>query len=229
MRISELFISLQGEGAHAGIPMAFIRTQICPYRCAWCDTDYTWTKFGGTSMTIESIKDWLKTNASDVSWVCLTGGEPMLQPDVKDLLSLLHHTTTYQLEVETSGLVDITLFLVGDDAVPRYAVHSWVVDVKCPSSGESEKNRWSNLELLCKDDQVKFVVGTKEDLTYAEEVCEQRGILSHNSCPHILISPAHPSRDYRPELSPHEIAEHVYKHMPYARFSLQVHKVLEVK
>ncbi len=182
-------------------------------------------------MTIESIKDWLKINASDVEWICLTGGEPMLQPDVKDLLSLLHHTTTYQLEVETSGLVDLTNFLTGN-SLPRYAVQSWVVDVKCPSSGESKKNRWSNLELLCRDDQVKFVVGTREDLVYASEVCKQQHLLSYDHYddpPHILISPAYPSRDYKPELSPHEIAEHVYKCMPYARFSLQVHKVLQVR
>lgn len=173
MLISEIFASLSGEGIHAGIPTVFIRLAGCNLDCSFCDAQYA--RKGGEDMTPLQIDDRVKNFNSKYGWTVITGGEPLVQ-DVFELVRQLKGSR-YKVEIETNGSVDPPFWFK--------LVDCWSVDVKCPSSGPAYgtfRRRW--LTKLRKQDQLKFVVGTQEDLDFV------KGFLSGARLrPTILVSP----------------------------------------
>lgn len=158
MRLIEIFHSVQGEGPTTGRRTSFVRTARCNLRCAWCDTTYS---FGpGKERSIPSIVR--EVERHHTRYVCLTGGEPLLQRDSVALLRELARRGKTTV-VETGGSLDVTPYL----DIPRVVLS---VDVKCPSSKMERRNRWSNLKLLRPSDVVKFVVQDRRDYLYAKRV-----------------------------------------------------------
>jgi len=153
MRICEYFRSIQGEGLMIGVPTYFIRTAGCNLRCEWCDTTYALD--GGIETAVDEIMEMV----DDTENVCVTGGEPMLQEDMPELLDRLLKAGK-RIVVETNGSMDIS-------KIPKDERVIVSLDVKCPSSGMSGRNLLSNLEHIGKKDQLKFVIGDKVDLNYA--------------------------------------------------------------
>jgi 7-carboxy-7-deazaguanine synthase len=153
MRICEYFRSIQGEGLNIGVPTYFIRTAGCNLRCAWCDTTYA--QEGGKETSLDEIME----AVDDTENVCITGGEPMLQEDMPELIERLL-SAGKKIVIETNGSVDIS-------KIPKDERICVNLDVKCPSSGMSEKNLLSNLEHVGKKDALKFVIGDRIDMNYA--------------------------------------------------------------
>ena len=180
MKVSEIFHSLSGEGIHAGIPTVFVRLIGCNLRCSYCDTKYAWN--GGEEMSIYEVVARVREHRKG-GWVLITGGEPLLQLDVVHEPSLPAQLqySGHKVEIETNGSIGL----------PSYFkfVDCWSVDVKCPSSGSSYgtfRSAW--LKRLRKQDQLKFVVGTEEDIDFV------RGFLNGVRLkPTILISPLIPN------------------------------------
>ena len=162
--IHEIYASIQGESTFAGLPCTFVRTTGCNLRCTWCDTPHAF--YGGTRMPRAEVL--AKALATGTKLVELTGGEPLLQPGVRLLLRELCDADRTVL-IETSGEADIS----GLD--PR--VHK-IMDIKAPGSGESHRNRWSNLEHLGPGDEVKFELASREDYEFMRAVLCERGVLS---------------------------------------------------
>ena len=163
MRIIEVFHSLQGEGPLSGVRTTFIRTARCNLRCSWCDTKYS---FGpGAPRSIDSLV--AEVGRHRTRYVCLTGGEPLLQADSVELGERLAEKGLTTV-VETGGSLDITPYL----RIPRLVLS---VDVKCPSSRMRHKNRWANLPLLRRRDVLKFVIANRRDYLYARRVVRQYG------------------------------------------------------
>ena len=160
MRICEIFRSIQGEGLTMGLPTVFVRAVGCNLRCRWCDTRYAYD--GGTEMSIDEIVE----AVGDCPRVCLTGGEPMLQPDAVELIRRLV-SMGRQVDLETDGAVDLS-------DVPEDPLVLISMDLKCPSSGMTDRMVWSNLDLLGMKDQLKFVIDTDEDLDFAVDVVKTR-------------------------------------------------------
>ncbi len=153
MRICEIFRSLQGEGLQMGLPTVFVRTVGCNLRCAWCDTAYAFE--GGSEMTVDEVV----SRVGDCPRVCLTGGEPLLQADAPELIRRLV-SEGRRVVVETNGAVDVS-------AVPDDPLVTINMDVKCPSSGMSDRMLPGNLRLLGGKDQLKFVIADRADLDFA--------------------------------------------------------------
>ncbi|AIZ56080.1 7-carboxy-7-deazaguanine synthase [Candidatus Methanoplasma termitum] len=153
MKICEYFGSIQGEGITIGIPTYFIRTAGCNLRCEWCDTAYAWE--GGMETSVDEIMEIV----DDTENVCVTGGEPLLQKDMPELIDRLLEAGK-RIVIETNGSKDISVIPKNDNIIIS-------MDVKCPSSGMSDKNLSSNLRYLGKKDQIKFVIGNHVDLNYA--------------------------------------------------------------
>jgi 7-carboxy-7-deazaguanine synthase len=170
--IHEIYASIQGESTFAGLPCTFVRTTGCNLRCVWCDTPQAF--HGGTRMTRADVL--ARALALDTPLVELTGGEPLLQPGVLPLMRELCDAGKTVL-VETSGEADVA----GVD--PR--VHK-VMDLKCPGSGESHRNRWSNLEHLGPGDEVKFVLADRADYEWMREVVRERRLAERT--PNLLAS-----------------------------------------
>ena len=156
MRICEIFHSIQGEGLMMGVPTTFVRTVGCNLRCEWCDTQYSMD--GGEEMSLDAIME----RIGDVKHVCVTGGEPMLQPEMPELLRRLV-SAGKQVVLETNGSVDLS-------DVPRDSLMLISMDIKCPSSGMTDRMLYSNLSLLSRKDQLKFIVRDDEDFDFALEV-----------------------------------------------------------
>jgi len=174
MKVTNVFYSLSGEGIHAGIPAVFIRLSGCNLNCTYCDTQYAQSEY--EEQTVREVLQRVKSFRQK-GWVLVTGGEPLLQADsLQGLVDLLKFRG-YLIELETNGSFDPPSWF-GD-------VDSWSVDVKCPSSGSAYGSfRAGWLRKLRKRDQLKFVVGTREDLNFV------RGFLSNNSLgPALLVSP----------------------------------------
>lgn len=153
MRICEIFESIQGEGLTMGAPTVFVRAVGCNLRCSWCDTGYSFE--GGTEMTVDQVVD----RVGDAFRVCFTGGEPMLQPDAVELIKRLIGKGI-QVVLETNGSVDLS-------KVPRDPLVMISMDIKCPSSGMTDRMLLSNLGLLSRKDQLKFVIKDQGDLDFA--------------------------------------------------------------
>ena len=157
LRISEIFYSLQGEAASSGYPTTFVRLTGCPLRCQYCDTSYAFS--GGAMMTLSAIRGQVETNGA--RHVCITGGEPLAQPGVLDLMTVLCDDG-FEVSLETSGALDVA---------PVDARVSRVVDLKTPGSLEVHRNRLENLAVLGRHDQIKFVVCDRDDYEWARLQC----------------------------------------------------------
>lgn len=202
MKITEIFRSLQGEGKNQGKPCLFIRLAGCNLNCCWCDTPESRT--GGREMSLDSILEQVKL--INPLYICITGGEPLLQPDELEHLLDSFHTRGILIDIETNGTIDFTRFQ------PSASI---CMDVKCPSSGEK-----SDLSLLGKirsQDSVKFVVKDEADCQYAMEVMK-----THQIAGEIFISPVF-GTDYK------TISKFILTNNLPARMQVQLHKIIGVK
>jgi 7-carboxy-7-deazaguanine synthase len=203
LRITEVFVSLQGESSLVGWPTAFIRLTGCPLRCQYCDTTYAFQ--GGEWRTIDALLE--ETARLGVRHVCVTGGEPLAQKPCLELLARLCDAG-YVVSLETSGAIDI------GGADPRVIR---VVDVKTPGSKEADRNRWENLALLGSGDQVKFVICDRADYDWARGIVAQHALADRVT---VLFSPSHG------QLPARELADWIVADRLPVRFQLQLHKSL---
>lgn len=205
LRVTEIFRSIQGESTHAGRPCTFVRLTGCPMRCTWCDSEYTFT--GGEHLSIEEIMKQVRD--FDCRLVEVTGGEPLAQREAFELIRVLCDES-YEVLIETGGYVST------GDLDRRARV---ILDVKCPASGEAERNHWPNLTRLRPDlDEVKFVVADRSDWDYVCQVVREYDL--ENRARSILISPAWGQIDL-PELANWIVTSGVN-----ARMQLQLHKYI---
>jgi 7-carboxy-7-deazaguanine synthase len=204
LTINEIFHSIQGESTHAGRPCVFVRLTACDLRCRWCDTPYAFHE--GRKMTVDEVVADVEARGCPV--VEVTGGEPLLQPDVYPLMQRLLDAGKTVL-IETGGHRSIA-------QVPAGVIR--IVDVKCPGSGESEKNDWSNLAHLTPADEVKFVIADRADYDFAREVVRREQL--DDKVAAVLFSPVHG------ELDPKQLAEWVIADRLPVRVQLQVHKYI---
>ena len=200
--IHEIYASIQGESSFAGLPCTFVRTTGCNLRCVWCDTPQAF--YGGTRMTREEVR--AKALALGTPLVELTGGEPLLQPAVFPLMSELCDAGKTVL-VETSGEADVSR------VDPR--VHK-VMDLKCPGSGESQRNRWSNLDYIGPGDELKFVLADRADYEWMRAAVKERRLAERT--PNLLASTVFG------KLSPRQLVEWVLADGLTVRVQLQMHK-----
>lgn len=203
LRITEIFHSLQGESRSVGWPTVFVRLTGCPLRCGYCDTAYAFK--GGEWMDVDAIC--AQVAQYGARHVTVTGGEPLAQKEVSVLLRKLCDAG-YEVSLETSGSLDIT------PVDPRVVI---VMDIKTPASGEVEKNRWTNIDLLKPSDQVKFVIGDRQDYEWSRAQLQERRLADRCE---VLFSPV------QSLLSPTELAEWILADRLPVRFQLQLHKLL---
>jgi 7-carboxy-7-deazaguanine synthase len=202
MRISEIFRSLQGEGVLIGTPTVFIRTVGCNLDCSWCDTEYA--REGGEEFSIEQIMAELDKHKTQ--FICLTGGEPLMQKDVIKLLDTLIDKC-YHVTLETNGSLPL-------EDVPCSENMLISMDIKCPSSGMEERMLMSNIELLSPADQLKFIVADIDDLMYAEDILNSYEVKSN-----VIFTPVGGM-----ELEP--VARFVLSRQINARVLPQLHKLI---
>jgi 7-carboxy-7-deazaguanine synthase len=178
LSVTEIFHSIQGESTWTGVPCTFVRLAGCPLRCVWCDTEYAF--HSGERMTLDAILDRVRSYPTRV--VELTGGEPLAQPAAYELTDRLL-AEGYTVLVETSGAVDVEPL---DERVHK------IMDLKCPGSGESHRNRWENLEHLTARDEIKFVVKDRADYEWARDTIQTRGLdrrVEEGTLRALLLSP----------------------------------------
>lgn len=203
MRITEIYQSIQGESSYAGLPCVFVRTTGCDLRCSWCDSEFTFT--GGTRMTVDEIMT--EVEKYDTRLVELTGGEPLLQPDIYELATRLADSGRTVL-IETGGHRDISRL---DPRVIR------IMDLKCPASSESDKNLWSNLDHLRPSDEVKFVIADRNDYEWMLKVIRENRLEDRVN---LLVSTAFGL------IEPERVVEWMLEDRLRARFQLQLHKYI---
>ena len=204
LTINEIYRSIQGESTWAGVPCVFVRLTFCDLRCTYCDTAYAF--YAGAKMTLPEIVQRVLT--FDCPLVEITGGEPLLQRNVLALMTELCDCDRTVL-IETSGAHDIS----GID--PR--VHR-IMDLKTPGSGESERNRYENIAHLTARDEVKFVIGSREDYLWSKEKIAEFGLIGR--CGTVLFSPVFNRVD------PRKIVEWLLEDSLKVRFQLQMHKFI---
>ena len=201
LNITEIFYSLQGEAREVGIPTVFVRLTGCPLRCNYCDTAYAFK--GNNPLSIKHILD--EVAQYKTQYVCVTGGEPMAQSNCLKLLDALVNAG-YNVSMETSGSIDIT---------PVNSKVSIVMDIKTPSSTEERQNRYENLPILKKKDQLKFVIASRSDFDWCAELLGHHEIQSE-----VLFSPVYES------LKPVELADWILEKNLNVRLQVQLHKIL---
>ncbi|GAE89640.1 7-carboxy-7-deazaguanine synthase QueE [Acetivibrio straminisolvens] len=178
MKVNEIFLSIQGESMSAGFPTVFVRFTGCNLRCSYCDTKYAYN--GGEDMTPSEIFEEIKK--LHYKRVCLTGGEPLLQKELGELLVLLDD---YTVTIETNGSVGLGSVVLKN---PR---HSYVMDMKVPSSGCSGQMLFENFDLLKEQDEIKFVVGDRTDYEWAKSI-----ISKYHKKGTVTFSPVYGKIDY---------------------------------
>ena len=205
LRITEIFLSIQGESSHAGRPCSFVRLTGCPMRCVWCDSEYTFT--GGEHISLDDVMQQVRTMGCNL--VEVTGGEPLAQKEAFELIRRLCDED-FEVLVETGNYVST-------DGLDSHA--KVILDIKCPASGEEPRNDWSNIERLRADmDEVKFVVADEGDWLYAKGVIEKYELESRAHA--ILISPVWGEIDLR------QLAGWVAASGLNMRLQLQLHKYI---
>ncbi|HCT39586.1 MAG TPA: 7-carboxy-7-deazaguanine synthase QueE [Moraxellaceae bacterium] len=204
LRITEIFHSLQGEARSVGRPTVFVRLTGCPLRCVWCDTPYSFS--GGTIMTLDTVLESVATHGA--RHVCVTGGEPLAQPECLPLLTALCDAGL-DVSLETGGAMDISGV---DHRVSK------VMDLKAPDSGEAHRNRYENIPLLTRHDQVKFVIASRKDYEWARFKCDEYALPDRVG--DVLFSPVHNA------LEPRELAEWILADRLHVRMQVQLHKYL---
>ncbi|WP_373186577.1 7-carboxy-7-deazaguanine synthase QueE [Halopseudomonas sp.] len=204
LRITEIFYSIQGESRTMGLPTVFVRLTGCPLRCQYCDTAYAFT--GGE---VRSLEDIIAQVASySPRYICVTGGEPLAQPNCIPLLAALCDAG-YQVSLETSGALDVSAV---DTRVSR------VVDLKTPGSAEMSRNLYANIAILGRQDQVKFVLCSREDYDWARFKLDEYALSERVG--EVLFSPSHG------QLSPRQLADWIVEDNLPVRFQMQLHKYL---
>ena len=203
LRITEIFHSLQGESSTVGYPTVFVRLTGCPLRCGYCDTAYAFQ--GGSKMTLAEIVS--RVESDECKKVCVTGGEPLAQKNVYPLMTRLCDLG-YQVSLETSGALDIS------QVDNRVMV---VMDIKTPDSGEAHKNLFENLDHIKKEDQIKFVIGSRKDYEWCCSLIEKEIRLQQAN---VLFSPIWNT------LNPSSLANWIVEDKLNVRFQLQLHKIL---
>ena len=203
LRITEIFVSLQGESRSVGWPTVFVRLTGCPLRCGYCDTTYAFK--GGKTLQIGDIVE--RVAGFGVHHVTVTGGEPLAQKACGELLQRLCDAG-YEVSLETSGALDVA------DVDPRVVK---VMDLKAPSSGEQQRNLYGNIEHLSPQDQVKFVIADEQDYRWSCAQVEQYHL--GERC-EVLFSPV------QGQLRATELAEWIVRDRLPVRFQLQLHKIL---
>ena len=201
LNITEIFYSLQGEAKEVGIPTVFVRLTGCPLRCNYCDTAYAFK--GNNPLSIESIME--QVAKYNTRYVCVTGGEPMAQSNCLILLDTLIEAG-YKVSMETSGSIDIS---------PVNKKVSVVMDLKTPSSTEQSQNRYENIALLERKDQLKFVIASRPDFDWCCSILEDYDVLSD-----VLFSPVYES------LKPVDLADWILEKQLNVRLQVQLHKLL---
>jgi 7-carboxy-7-deazaguanine synthase len=202
LRVNEIFFSIQGESTWAGLPCVFVRLTGCNLRCRWCDTEYAF--YEGGHMAVDKIVEQVRSYKCDL--VEITGGEPLLQKDVHSLFRLLLKES-FTVLLETSGERDLSL-------VDRRVIK--IMDLKCPSSGEAERNRLSNLQHLSARDEVKFVIANRSDFDWAGVILNQYQLARRVNA--VLMSPVFGV------LPPAELAGWILGESLPVRLQLQMHK-----
>jgi 7-carboxy-7-deazaguanine synthase len=203
MRITEIYVSVQGETQYAGLPCTLVRTTGCDLRCTYCDSAFAF--HGGSDMTLDQIL--AEVDKLGAPLVLLTGGEPMLQKEMPALAARLLGAG-YRVMIETSGSQPL-------DSLPADVVR--VVDVKTPGSGESHRMRWETLDGLRARDAVKFVLSDEADYRWATEVIRTRGLAERTE---VLLSPVHG------RLKPEALVSWMLRDRLPARLNLQLHKYI---
>jgi 7-carboxy-7-deazaguanine synthase len=203
LKINEIFYSIQGESTQAGLPCVFVRLAYCNLRCSYCDTAYAF--YEGQDMTIADILQEVKS--FNCPLVEVTGGEPLLQKSVLHLLELLCDQK-YEVLLETAGHVDI---------LPVDRRVRIIMDLKCPSSGETDKMHWPNLNYLKPQDEIKFVIGNRGDFDWATYIIRNKELTGKCS---LLISPVFGQLDLP------QLAAWIMETKLPLRLQLQIHKFI---
>ena len=230
--VNEIYVSLQGESTFAGLPCIFVRLTACNLRCSYCDTAYAFTE--GEKKTLPDILEEIRRQAAPFAQsageqklplIELTGGEPLLQPNALPLMKSLCDEG-FTVLIETSGAHDISRI---DPRVRR------IMDLKCPSSGEVARNRWENLPHLKATDEIKFVIGTREDYEWAKRQIAEHKLAA--ICPLLFscVQPLTPEQQDKSlkkvpagqtPISRRELAERIIADALPVRFQAQLHKII---
>jgi len=201
LNITEIFYSLQGEAREVGLPTVFIRLTGCPLRCSYCDTEYAFK--GNNLLSIDEIMAQVKQYSTP--YICVTGGEPLAQINCHILLDTLVKEG-YLVSLETSGSIDV------GEVNPAVSI---VMDVKTPSSNESDQNLYDNIEKLQTKDQLKFVIGSRQDFDWSVDIMTQ-----YSTTAGVLFSPVFD------QVSPTQLADWILDKQLNVRMQVQMHKVL---
>jgi len=201
--VNEIFHSIQGESSHSGRPCVFVRLTYCNLRCSYCDTAYAF--YEGKELSLDEIVGIIRGFGCRL--VEITGGEPLLQPNVHQLMTSLCNEG-YEVMLETGGSLDI------GDVDPRV---KRIVDFKCPSSNMVAKNDWGNVARLRKGDEVKFVIANREDYEWSKKALVERGI--PDRCDVLMSAVFH-------ELEPVQLVEWILEDRLNVRFQIQLHKIV---
>ena len=204
IRLTEIFVSLQGESTRVGLPTVFVRLTGCPLRCGYCDTAYAF--HGGEMTALADVIDTVRSHG--VQHVTVTGGEPLAQPNVLPLLAGLCDEG-FKVSLETSGAIDVADV---DHRVKK------VVDIKTPGSGEVTRNLWSNLGLCGVDDEIKFVLCDRQDYDWARLKCDELGLWDAPA--ELLFSPCAET------LPAQTLADWIVADRLHVRLQIQLHKYL---
>jgi 7-carboxy-7-deazaguanine synthase len=205
MRITEIFYSIQGESSYTGLPCIFVRLTWCNLRCTWCDSEYTFT--GGTEMSLDEVME--KVRGYPCRLIEVTGGEPLVQK--RECCELVRRLCDegYTVLIETGGSLDSSV-------LDRRAIK--VLDVKCPGSGESDRNFWANLERLNRCDEIKFVIKDRNDFDFALEIIKKYHLNERE--PEVLFSPVWGEVDLT------DLAQWLLQSGIRGRLQLQLHKYI---
>ena len=203
IKINEIYLSVQGESTHTGLPCIFIRLTGCNLRCSWCDTAYAFHE--GKNMSIDEILQ--KVENFGIHLVEITGGEPLMQDNVYALMKKLIEKG-YKVMLETGGSISL-------ERVPKDVIK--IMDLKCPGSGEQEKNNLDNLKLLAPHDEVKFVILDRKDYEWSRDIIKKYKI---NETAHILISPVFDKLELK------EMVKWILEDQLPVRLQTQLHKII---
>jgi 7-carboxy-7-deazaguanine synthase len=204
LTVHEIYLSVQGESTHVGRPCVFVRLTACDLRCRWCDTPYAFS--GGRKMSVHDVLE--EVGRYECGLVEITGGEPLLQADVHELMRAFGEQG-YEVLLETGG------HRPTDEVPEQVAI---ILDVKCPASGEAEKMHWPNLDRLRPHDEVKFVIEDRADFEYACDVVRRHALAGRVRA--VLFSPVHGV------LAPDQLVRWMLKEKVPARVQLQAHKYI---
>ena len=204
MVVCELFTSIQGESTLQGLPTVFVRLTGCNLHCRWCDSEYA--RSVGVEMDCREVQTAIIN--SGVNAVCITGGEPLLQPDAVTCITNYCVDRGLIVSIETNGSLDAS-------SIPRGARR--IIDVKCPSSGEAGSTHPANFDTIRPGDEFKFVVADRDDFNYACDVATEHDLATRST---ILVSPVSGI------LAPAVLADWLCADMPGARMNLQIHRII---